>query len=81
MIKCKINRKRGFGKVEAKGEGYDICIETLAFIKEIYSGLNRRNPEAGEAFKKTIIAGVLDPNSPVFKDTENSAIDRPSGGE
>lgn len=67
MIKCKINNKRGLVKVEVNGQGYDICIETLALIQEMYHGLNRKNPEAGEAFKKTIIAGVLDPNSPVFK--------------
>lgn len=68
MIKCKINKKSGTVKVEAKGAGYDISIETLEFIGEVYRGINRQNPEAGESFKKTIIAGVLDPNSPVFKE-------------
>lgn len=68
MIKCKISKKRGLVKVEAKGQGNDICIETLALIREMYQGLNRKNPEAGEAFKKIILAGVLDPNSPVFKE-------------
>lgn len=67
MIKCKISKKRGLVKVETKGQGYDISLETLAFIGEVYRGINLQNPEAGEAFKKTIIAGVLDPNSPVFK--------------
>ena len=71
MIKCKINKKRGLVKVEAAGSGYDISIETLAFIKEIYRGFNKQNPDAGEAFKETIIAGVLDQNSPVFKEEDH----------
>ncbi len=81
MIECKINKKSGTVRVKIKGEGYDISLETLAFIKEVYRGINKQNPAAGEAFKKTILAGVLDPNSPVFKDTENSAIDDHSDGE
>lgn len=81
MIKCNIDKKRKIVKVQAGGEGYDICIETLAFIGEVYRGINRQNIAAGEAFRKTIIDGVLNPNSPVFKDTENSAIDDHSDGE
>ena len=68
MIECKINKKSGTVRVKTKGEGYDISLETLAFIGELFRGINRKNPAAGEAFKKTIIAGVLDPNSPVFKE-------------
>lgn len=70
MIKCKINKKSGFVKVETKGEGYDISLETLAFISTVYRGINLQNPAAGEAFRKSIIAGVLDPNSPVFKEED-----------
>lgn len=70
MIKCNINRKRNKIQVKAGGTGYDISLETMAFIGQVFRGINKENPEAGTAFKKSIIAGLLDPNSPVWKEEE-----------
>ena len=69
MIKCHIDRKKGVVFTRAKGEGYDISLETMALIGEVYRGIVKKNPEAGAAFRTTIIAGVLDPKSPVWKNT------------
>lgn len=68
MIQCHINKKKKIVRVKAKGEGYDISLEVLALIKQIHGEIRKVSPEAGDAFKRSIIAGVLDPKSPVWED-------------
>lgn len=68
MLKCNINLKHGKVWVKAGGDGYDISLETMALIRNVFNGIRKQNPAAGTAFKKSIISGVLDPNSPVWKE-------------
>ena len=68
MIQCHINKKKSIVWTKAKGDGYDISLEVLALIEQIHGEIAKVSPEAGDAFKRTIIAGVLDPKSPVWED-------------
>lgn len=67
MIRCHINKKKNHVWTKAKGDGHDISLEVMALIKQIYGEVKKVSPEAGDAFKRTIIAGVLDPKSPVWE--------------
>lgn len=67
MIKCKIDRKKNYCKVASKGELSHITTETIGLIATIYEGLNEKNPDAADTFKRTIQASVIDPKSPLFK--------------
>lgn len=67
MIQCHINKKKKIVRVKAKGDGYDISLEVQALIEQIHGEIKKTSPEAGDAFKRTIIAGVLDPKSPVWE--------------
>lgn len=66
MVKCKIKRG-GKLRVKATGTAQDIMVETGALIRELYSGINRKNPEAAKGYKKYLIGLLLDPDSPVWK--------------
>lgn len=68
MLKCKIDRETGRIHVKTKGRLDDITAESMAVLKEIYSGIARQNPEAAKEFKNTVIGVVLDPASPVWKE-------------
>ena len=70
MLKCHIDRKKNKVSVKAGGEGWDIMLETMALIGEVYRGISHKNPKAGEAFKTKIIVSMLDPNSPVWKEKQ-----------
>ena len=72
MIRCLIDRKKSVVFTSAKGDGEDISLETMALIGEVYLGIAKKNPKAGEAYKLSIIAGVLDPNSPVWKEVNGN---------
>lgn len=67
MIRCHINKKKNHVWTKAKGDGYEISLEVLALIELIHGEIKKVSPEAGDAFKRTIIAGVLDPKSPVWE--------------
>lgn len=67
MIKCHIDRKINRFKVAAKGDGLTISTDTLGILKMIFTELSKQSPEAADAFKKTIIAGVLDPRCHVWE--------------
>lgn len=67
MIRCHIDRKKSRFWVMAKGDGYTISTETLAMIKQTFAEIRKTSPEAGEVFRRAIIAGVLDPKSPVWE--------------
>ena len=66
MIKCKVNRKKNYCKVQATGELRFILTETLGIIATIYDSMKEKNPEAADEFKRTLQASMIDPKSPVF---------------
>ena len=71
MIKCKIDKSKGKGVVKAKGMSDEVVAEILTLIHIIYQQVP---DEHKTSFKNTIIGGVLDPKSPVWRDdhgTEN----------
>lgn len=67
MIQCHINRKKRRVWVKAKGDSQDVAVEALSCIKLTYQQIVKEDPEAAKGFKQTIIAGVLDPKSPVWE--------------
>ena len=68
MLKCNIDRKKNRGQVKSGGTGEDITMEVLALIGKVYRGIRRSNKDVADCFKSIVIAGVLDPNSPVWKE-------------
>lgn len=69
MIKCHI-RRGGTVKIRATGTGEDLVPETLLLIQQVYRGIKKVNPEVAEKYKTTIIGSLLDPNSPVWRETQ-----------
>ena len=66
MIKCKAKRGK-YAKVKTKGTAHDVSVEILAIIKTAYMEIYKQNPRIADEFKRTLMAGMLDPKSPVFK--------------
>lgn len=66
MIKCHMDKQKGKVKVKVTGTGQDITTELMALITEVYNGIKETSPEAADIFKRCIIAGAIDPNSPVW---------------
>lgn len=66
MIKCKAKRGK-YAKVKTKGTAHDVSVEILAIIKTAYMEIHKQNPNIASEFRRTLIAGMLDPKSPVFK--------------
>lgn len=68
MLKCKIKRE-GTIRVKATGTAHDLMVETAAAIQEVYNGIKKKNPEAAAGYKSHLIGLLLDPNSPVWKES------------
>lgn len=68
MLKCNIDRKKKRVQVKSSGTGEDITKEVLALIGEVYRGIRRSNKDVADLFKSIVIAGTLDPASPVWKE-------------
>ena len=66
MIKCKISCE-GTIKVKSKGTARGLAVETQVLINTIFRELHNRNPEVADSFRRIIIAGMIDPKSPVFR--------------
>lgn len=66
MIKCKA-KKGKYAKVKVSGTAHDVSVEILAVIKTAYMEMYNKNPKAATTFKRTLFAGMVDPESPVFK--------------
>lgn len=66
MLKCKIKRN-GLVMVKASGTCEDLQIETGVLVNNLYQNINKASPELAGAFKNTLIAMMLDPDSPVWK--------------
>lgn len=67
MLKCKINKDKGFIKVKANGTPNNLAVETCAIIAECYREMNKQNSEAAAEYKKTMLSLVLMPGSPVWE--------------
>lgn len=68
MLKCKINKDKGFVKVKAKGTPHDLAVESATLITDCFVNLHKQNPEAAAEYKRTVLASVLMPDSPVWKE-------------
>lgn len=68
MLKCRINRAKGPVRVKASGDLNTITVEVMALIKEVNQGISQKNPEAGCVFRNKLIAAILDPASPLWKE-------------
>ncbi len=71
MIKCNIK----FGKklqIEAKGTSDTLAKELMLITREIYHSLKMKNESAAEDFRKLLFAFLIDPNSPLFKNPDDS---------
>lgn len=70
MLKCKINKTKGFVKVKANGNPHDLAVETCTIIEECYRELHKQNPEAAAEYKHTTLTLMLAPGSPVWKEAK-----------
>lgn len=68
MIKCNINKSKGWVRVRAKGIPHDLAVETSTLIEDCYQNLLNQNPEAAAEYKRTVLTLVLAPGSPVWKE-------------
>lgn len=72
MLKCHIRRgNRGNQWLKTAGTAEDLMVEVSTLISLIYQGINRKNPEAATGFKNSLIGVLLDPNSPVWKESDH----------
>ena len=71
MIKCNIKIDKKV-RVNAKGTLTTVTKEFLLLTMEIYQGLKKNNESGAEEFRKTLFAFLIDPNSPLFKNPNNS---------
>lgn len=67
MIKCKIERG-GVVQTKAKGTGKDLMLETLALVALVYRNIKKQDPEVAEAYKRDIMANIINPKSPVWEE-------------
>ena len=67
MIKCTI-KSQGTVRVRAEGTPQDITNETLVLIKEVLRGLSKQDPELAKECRNVMVAALLDPNSPLWKE-------------
>ena len=74
MIKCNIKlcnfSKKNF--VKAKGTVTTLTREVMLIIAEIYHGLKKDNENAAEEFRNLLFAFLVDPNSPLYKNLDDS---------
>ena len=67
MIEIVIGKFRGM-KVRARGNAETVAKEIMAGTKVIYQNLNKQNAAAADEFKRLMIAGMIDPKSPVWEE-------------
>lgn len=71
MIKCHIGKKKWRSKVKTKGTARDLVKETAMLISCIYKGIKEEYPDLAEAFKESLLAVLLHPQSPVWKEEDH----------
>ena len=65
MFKLKIDLEKGL--IQAAGSTVDIVTDLLVAINEIHALMARRDKASAEFFRKALVAGINDPDSPCFK--------------
>lgn len=69
MIEAKVsvtkegNAIRKIMHVDATGTVLDLTADLIFLVREVYDQLRSRSPEAGEAFRLSVIRAVVDPSS------------------
>lgn len=71
MIKCNIKIDKKV-RVKAKGTITTVTKEFLLLTMEIYQGLKKNDESGAEEFRKMLFAFLIDPNSPLFKNPDDS---------
>ena len=67
MLKLRIDRKKDYVRVKAKGKLQEITTETQMAVKMVFLSLHEQNPAIADEFRRNMIAAMIDPNSPIFK--------------
>lgn len=71
MIKCKFNHGKK-ALVKANGHLDTVTRETMLVIREIYQEAKKENEDAAEEFRNLLFAFLVDPNSPLYKNPDDS---------
>lgn len=71
MIKCKFNRGKK-ALVKADGSLDTVTKEIMLVIREIYRRTQKENEDAAEEFRNLLFAFLVDPNSPLYKNPDDS---------
>lgn len=71
MIKCNIDEKKDKIWVNTTGTAQDMMVETAVLIQQIFQGINAQNPEAAKGYKLNLLGTLLDPSSPVWKESNH----------
>ena len=66
MVKIVINQFRSV-RVRVKGNPTQIATEIMAGVKVVHQNLAKQNEAAADEFRRLMIAGMIDPKSPVWQ--------------
>ena len=67
MLKCKIKKGRS-SRFRINGTIGDLSNETCLLVNQVYKGIQKKYPAAADAYKNRLLACLLDPESPVWKE-------------
>lgn len=67
MLKCNINKAKKKVWVKGNGTAHDLMVETATLIKDIHHHIHEKAPDAAQGYKTALLAMLLDPDSPVWK--------------
>ena len=70
MIKCKVHGEKKIFQVKASGTPKELTNEAMFILTELYGGIKKVDEASAEKFRTTLFASLIDPNSPVLKQTE-----------
>ena len=70
MIKCNIQADKKKFQIKASGTPKALTQEAMFIIAELYRGIKEKDEASAEKFRSTLFASLIDPNSPVLKQTE-----------
>ena len=71
MIKSHINKAKDKIWVHTSGTAQDMMVETAVLIQQLFQGIHAKNPEAAQDFKNNLLGTLLDPGSPVWKESNH----------
>ena len=70
MIKCNIQGDKKVFQLKASGTPEALTKEAMFIIADLYRGIKRTDEASAEQFRCTLFASLIDPDSPVLKQTE-----------